>query len=277
MCALLTSCEKLPIPPTLFPSDFQACVTKMTEEMASPAAVTFSLTMRECALRADSCASLRACALHGASAESCKGRGRQGVVGFCDVEGRALSCWRDEVLAVRDCTRGGEQCIVIDGEATCTLGQCAASTREGDRRCSASGTHLLRCQKGKVMSLDCTPFGLKCSTTGDGAAGCSTSGPLCSGEAKRCEGDVAVGCLNGHEVRVDCGAAHLRCTPEPGAVPVGSCVSPPAGSDACSPTDKARCNGGDIDYCYAGRARSYSCKALGFGKCDVGKKGAHCS
>src|SRR5579864_2990510 len=91
MCALLTSCDKLPIPSTLFPSDFQACVTKMTEEMASPSAVLFSLTMRECALKADSCASLRDCALHGASADACKGRGRQGVVGFCDVEGRALT------------------------------------------------------------------------------------------------------------------------------------------------------------------------------------------
>jgi hypothetical protein len=278
MCALLTSCEKLPIPSTLFPSDFQACVTKMAEEMASPAAVTFSLTMRECALRADGCTSLRACALHGASGDACKGRGRQGVVGFCDVDGRALTCWRDEVLAVRDCPRGGEQCIVVDGEATCTLGQCPANAKEGDRpRCSASGTHLLRCEKGKVMSLDCTPFGLKCSTTGDGEVGCSTTGPPCSGATRRCEGNVAVGCLNGHEVRVDCGAAGLQCAPMPGAVAIGSCVSPRIMAEPCSPTDRAKCSGSDIEYCYAGRARSYSCRALGFGKCDTGKKGVRCS
>jgi hypothetical protein len=277
MCALLTSCDRLPIPSTLFPSDFQACVAKMTEDMASPAAVVFSLTMRECALQADGCASLRSCALHGASVEACKGRGRQGVVGFCDVDGRAVSCWHDEVFAVRDCTRGGEQCVVLDGEASCTLGLCPASAAEGERpRCSASGTHVVRCEKGKVMSLDCTPFGLKCSTT-DGSAGCSTSGPSCDGVAKRCDGNVAVGCLNGHEVRVDCGAAGLQCGSMPGAIAVGSCISPKTGVRDCNLMDKPKCDGSDIDYCYAGRARSYSCKSLGFGKCDAGKKGVRCS
>src|SRR5262249_55016992 len=113
MCALLTSCDRLPIPSSLFPADFQGCVNKMTEELASPAAVKFSLTMRECGLRANSCATLRACALRGASPDACKGRGRQGVVGLCDIDGRALSCWHDEVLAVRDCTRGDEQCMVV--------------------------------------------------------------------------------------------------------------------------------------------------------------------
>jgi hypothetical protein len=278
MCALLTSCDKLPIPSTLFPADFQACVGKMTEEMASPSALMFSLTMRECALRADSCSSLRDCALHGASADSCKGRGRQGVAGFCDVEGRALTCWHDEVLAVRDCTRGAEQCVVVDGEATCTLGQCLAAASEGERpRCSASGTHLLHCEKGKLMSLDCTPFGLRCSTTGDGAAGCSTSGPQCSGATKRCEGNVAVGCLNGHEVRVECAAAGLQCAPSPGTIAVGSCMSVPTETAACGPTEKAKCDGSDIHYCYASRARSYSCKALGFNKCESGKRGTRCS
>src|SRR5579864_6870514 len=29
MCALLTSCDKLPIPPSLIPPDFSACVAKM--------------------------------------------------------------------------------------------------------------------------------------------------------------------------------------------------------------------------------------------------------
>jgi hypothetical protein len=277
MCALLTSCDRLPIPSTLFPADFQACVSQMTEQMASPSAVTFSLTMRECALRADGCASLRDCALHGARADACRGRGRQGVVGFCDVEGRALTCWHEEVLAVRDCTRGGEQCLVVDGEATCTLGQCPATASDGHPRCSASGTHLIRCEKGKVMSLDCTPFGLKCSTTGEGAAGCSTTGPQCSAATKRCEGNVAVGCLNGHEVRVDCATAGLECTPLPGAIVVGSCVSTPTEAAACSLTEKAACDGSDIRYCYAARARSYSCKGLGFSKCEAGKKGARCS
>jgi hypothetical protein len=277
MCALLTSCDKLPIPSALFPSDFPACVKKMTDEMTSVAAVNFSLTMRECGLQADSCAALRACARHGASAEACTGRGRQSVVGFCDVDGRALTCWHDEVLAVRDCTRGGEQCIVVDGEATCTLGACPASIKEGDKPCcSPSGTHLLHCEKGKLASLDCTAFGLKCATASDGTSGCATGGPQCSDGAKRCAGNVAIGCLNGHEVRVDCDAAGLACAPSPGAIAVGACVARPPPSSGCAPDDKAKCDGSSIQYCYAGRPRSYSCSALGFHKCEAGKTGVRC-
>jgi hypothetical protein len=278
MCALLTSCDKLPIPAALFPADFQACVKKMTDEMTSPTAVNFSLTMRECGLQADSCAGLRTCALHGATPEACKGRGRQGFVGLCDVDGRALTCWHDEVLAVRDCTRGGEQCIVVDGEATCTLGPCPAGVNEGDKpRCSASGTHLLRCEKGSLASRDCAAFGLKCTTPGDGTAGCATSGPPCRGASRRCDGNVAVGCLNSHEVRVDCDDAGMACEKAPGTIPVGACIARLPSAGACDVGGKAKCDGGSIQYCYAGRPRSVFCKALGFQNCDVGRNGVRCT
>jgi hypothetical protein len=285
MCALLTSCDKVAIPPALFPADFQGCVKRMSDEMTSPGAVNFSLTMRECGLRADSCASFRACALHGASPDACKGRGKQAVVGFCDVDGRALTCWHDDVLAVRDCNRGGEQCVVVDGEAACTLGPCPPGVKEGDKSsCSVSGTHSIRCEKGKLASLDCTAFGLKCTTALDGSSGCATGGPPCRGkEERRCDGNVAVGCIHGHEVRVDCAAAGLVCAQASGQVsgvaPVGACAAPPALSGPCDVADKARCDetGTAIQYCYAGRSRSYSCKALGFRKCDPGKNGARCS
>src|SRR5579884_815349 len=64
MCALLTTCDRLPIPPNLIPPDFQTCVKRFTEEMAKPEAINFSLTMRECGLQSNSCSTLRACALH---------------------------------------------------------------------------------------------------------------------------------------------------------------------------------------------------------------------
>ncbi len=273
MCALLTSCESLPIPRALVPSDFQACTKKMTEELTSPAAVSFSLTMRECGLTSSSCAGLRACALHGARADACRGRGGQGVVGFCDVEGRALTCWHDEVMAVRDCPRGGEQCVADDGRAKCTLGSCADVS--GKARCSASGAHLVRCEKGKLVSLDCVAFGLGCTTAPDGTAGCATSGAVCD-NVKRCEKDVAVTCLNGHEVKVDCSSGGLSCSGPPGAVPVGACVAPPPRTHACRPDDKPTCDGETIKYCNAGSSRSYSCKALGFRACESDKDGVRC-
>ena len=278
MCALLTSCDRLPIPPSLYPSDFGACVKKMMGDMSSPSAVNFSLTMRECGLEANSCATLRACALHGASLDSCKGRGQKGVVGFCDVVGRAITCWHDEVLSVRDCTRGSEQCLVVDGEATCTLGPCGASVDGGDAaRCSASGSHLLRCEKGKLASLDCTAFGLRCSKRGDGAAGCATGGPACSESSKRCDGNVAVGCYNGHEVRVDCDTAGMSCAATPGMAAVGACAAPVTDKAECDPTDKPRCEGGGIRYCYGGKERTLPCASVGFGKCDAAGGVVRCS
>ena len=124
--------------------------------------------------------------------------------------------------------------------------------------------------------MDCAAFGLKCTTAGDGVSGCATSGPACSGAEKRCEGNVAVGCVNGHEVRVDCHAAGLACAQSPGAMQVGACMAPPALAGACDPAEKANCDGTSIHYCYAGRSRSYSCDAIGFRKCGTGKNGVRC-
>src|SRR4051812_21648174 len=59
MCALLTACDKLPLPAGLVPHDFVGCTRALHAELASPAAVTFSLTLRECGLRASSCGELR--------------------------------------------------------------------------------------------------------------------------------------------------------------------------------------------------------------------------
>jgi hypothetical protein len=278
MCAILTGCDKLPIPPNLIPTDFQSCVKRFTEEMTSVGGINFSLTMRECGLQANSCAMLKACALRGANPDACSGRGQQGFVGFCDVDGRALTCWHGQIVAVRDCGRGKEECIVRDGAATCTLGPCGGDMKEGDKpRCSASGTHLLHCEKGKLASLDCAAFGLRCLTAPDGTSGCATGGPACTGTAKHCDGKTAVGCFNGHEVRVDCAAAGLVCDPTPGGTPIGACVAPPPAIGGCDPAEKAHCDGANIKYCVAGKPRSHFCKASSFNRCENTKNGPHCA
>ena len=279
MCALLTSCDKLPIPPSLIPPDFAACVAKLAGDLSSPSTVGFSLLMRECGLQSNSCAALRACALRGADPNACAGRGKQAVVGFCDVDGRALACWHEQVLAVRDCPRGGEQCIVASGQSTCTLGPCPSGVVEGDKpRCSASGRHLLHCEKGKLASLDCAAFGLNCSSAADGTAGCATAGASCASGARRCDANTAVGCYDGHEVRVECGAAGLTCSSSAGSTPIGACYSPaPPPADACDMADHGKCDGASVKYCYAGTPRVYPCKALGFNRCEAQGAGVHCS
>jgi hypothetical protein len=277
MCALLTSCDKLPIPPVA--SDFAACVRKMTQEMTSPAALSFSLTLRECGLKANSCAELRTCALRGAKPDACKGRGKNGATGVCDIDGRAITCWNEQVLAVRDCPRGGELCAVRDGEALCTLGPCEAGQDTAAPSCSRSGTRILRCDKGKLVSLDCATFGLVCAPGGDGAA-CVPATSRCNGSTTRCDGNQAVSCHNGREARVDCGAAGLSCTAAPGAIAIGTCHAPPppGGGSGCDANAPARCDGASLKYCFAGKTRSYLCKALGFNRCASSPKGgARCA
>jgi len=273
MCALLTSCDGLPIPPSLVPRDFAGCVRTVMGELASPSAVAFSLTLKECGLRASSCSALRTCALRGAKPDVCAGRGKDSPAGFCDSDGRAISCWREKIFGVRDCPRGGEQCAVRDGEALCTLGPCPADMKDVGPSCSASGTRILRCEKGRIASLDCSAFGLRCATTADGP-GCATVGAQCTGKALRCDGDVAVGCYNGREARVDCGAAGLGCAGGR-ATPYGACSPPDGDVGACETA--TRCDGANISYCFGRKQRSYFCKALGFARCVNDGKGARCA
>lgn len=274
MCALLTSCDALPIPPSMLPSDFAACVKTMSENLTRGGALSFSLTVRECGLGANSCTQLRACALRGAKPDACVGRGRAAPAGYCDSAGRALTCVRGRVAAVRDCPRGGEQCAVRDGQAVCALGACGAGADAGGPSCSASGTRILQCEKGTLVSVDCSAFGLSCASQADGAA-CAPATSACTGDTKRCEGNIAVECLHGHEVRVDCAASGLACG-GPGTA-VGACVAPVSASGACDTASPARCEGASIKYCASGRPRSYPCKSLAFSRCAADGTSARCA
>jgi hypothetical protein len=279
MCALLVSCDALPLPPSMVPQDFGKCVRTMTDELSKASGINFSLTIRECGLRANTCQQLRTCALRGAKPDACVGRGGQGIVGYCDIEGRALSCFKDKVLAVRDCPRGGEQCAVRGGDAYCALGPCPPDMTEGaPATCSANGTRILRCEKGKLVSLDCAAFGLKCALDG-GVAGCASEGASCSGTASRCDGATAIACHHGHEVRVDCAAAGLACGGPAGSAAVGACAAAPpsADKDKCDPAAPAKCDGSSIKYCAEGKTRSYPCKAVSFNRCVSDAKGVRCA
>jgi hypothetical protein len=281
MCALLTSCERLPLPPGLVPGDFAACTRAMFAELASPAAVTFSLTLRDCGLRASSCGELRTCALRGAKADVCAGRGKGGAVDLCDGEGRAVTCQNERVALVRDCPRGGEQCVVRDGKAVCALGAC---DKDSPATCSPSGTRVLECSKGKLLSLDCAAFGLRC-VTGKSGPECATTGAACpSGGATRCEGGTAIGCFRGHDVRVDCAARGLACAGGTSGLDagggsfatVGACATAVPAKGACDPAAPPRCDGATLRWCAWGQPRGYLCKSVGLSRCVADDKGARC-
>ncbi|MDB5212788.1 MAG: hypothetical protein JWO86_715 [Myxococcaceae bacterium] len=297
MCALLTACEKLPLPSGIVPHDFVGCTRTLYAELASPAAAAFSLTLRDCGLRASSCGELRSCALRGAKVDVCTGRGKAGPVDMCDGDGRAITCINERVSLVRDCPRGGEQCVVREGHAVCALGSCE---KEAAPACSVSGTRVLECKKGKLLSLDCGAFGLQCTSSADGPK-CATQAPACREGATRCEGATAVGCYHGHEVRIDCGARGLACgvatgdgggggasspssSSSMGAVGACAVIAPPrpAGADggasaSCDPSAVPRCDGASLRWCAWGQPRSYLCKSVGLQRCVSDDKGARCA
>ncbi len=294
MCTLLTGCADLPLPA---PPDVASCVRDLGSWLARPDAVSFSLTLRECALGATSCGQLVTCARRGVHADVCQGRGQNGASAFCDVDGRAVTCVHGAVTQVRDCSRGGERCQASSGDAQCSLASVAGATgsRSNDAcadatttgggaapvaRCSASGTHLLTCDQGKSASIDCAAFGLVCASGADGA-GCAPPSATCSAGSERCENGVAVRCLHGHEVRIDCGAAGLVC--DGAGAAVGACRVPSVAGgpvDPCLHAPAPSCGeGAQLTYCAtaAGGMRRVSCKQGGLGRCVRDAHGARCA
>lgn len=280
MCALLTSCERLPLPTGLVPKDFVGCTRALYAELASAAAVSFSLTLRDCGLRASSCGELRTCALRGARGDVCTGRGKAGPVDMCDGDGRAITCNNERVTLVRDCPRGGEQCIVREGHAVCALGACE---QDGAPACSPSGTRVLECKKGKLLSLDCGAFGLRCAPSSEGPR-CATQAGSCNEGTTRCEGAMAVACWHGHEVRIDCSARGLACGAGTSALdagggiisPIGVCAAVTPAKGACDPAAPPRCDGATLRWCAWGQPRGYLCKSVGLSRCIADDKGARC-
>lgn len=271
MCALLLGCTDVPL---MAPKkDFGECVTHLQGVLSSPDALKFSVPLRECGMQSNSCKELRECALRGASADVCKGRGKGKAVGFCDNDGRALTCYNEKLVQVRDCPRYGEQCSARDGNSTCTLGDCPSDIPpDGTPVCSGNNQKIFSCDRGKLVSLDCSAFGLSCIKD-DGKPTCAAaSAPVCAkGTADKCASDDHVSCVSGHEVKVQCSKANLKCASSSDPS-LGVCSAPPIDGGTCDPKAPAKCNGNSIEYCVGGKTRSFFCKGLGFAKCG-GKPG----
>jgi len=283
----------VPIPSQYIPASFQACVNKLADELLSPSTVTQTTLLTDCAVNASSCARLRTCALRGADEEACKGRGPDGIVGFCDRDGRALACWHGHILGVRDCPSESENCQVMpasggpnqpQSQAQCVLAPCSAAGMQAGAapKCSSGNTHVLRCEGGKVTAVNCEQRGLRCFAGVDtnGEAACATTLPVCAAGSHRCEGNVSVGCHNGHEVKIDCARAGkgFSCAGGPGAVAVGSCFFTPPSGSTCNPNDTPTCerNGTDIKFCFKGDPRTHNCGAMSKRCVSDRTSGAHC-
>ena len=278
MCAFLIGCPDIPLPVPR--QDVGECVQHFIHGMTSPEAVKFSLPLRECGLQANSCKELRECAQRGVQPSICKDRGADKPISFCDTEGRVVNCYKGKLMQVRDCPRYGEQCAARDGSAACVLGSCPAEVpSDGTPVCSANGQKVFQCDRGKLVSLDCTAFGLACVKDPEGKPACappSTTACATKGTT-RCEGEDAIGCVGGHEVHVQCGKSGMKCAEKPGKDTYGVCAAPAADGGSCTPDSPSKCNGSTVQYCLAGAQRSFFCKGLGFDKCLGGPGKVHCA
>lgn len=275
MCALLTSCGDVAFP--IPAPDVPGCVKAAWDALSSPDTVRMSLGIRDCALRANSCREVRACALAGADANVCNGRGMKSdtPIGFCDLDGRAVSCFRGKPKFVRDCPRAGEQCSVAGGNPICSLGPCPADLPEGASQCSGNGQRVLECIDGRLRSRDCSVLGLTCESRG-GSPACVPSSKKCSGQTHRCDGKAAIGCLDGHEVKILCDAAKMSCALPNEPNKVGLCAAEES-ETKCDPKADAQCVGNTIEYCINGQKRSFLCKTFGFNRCVMGPTGPRCA
>jgi hypothetical protein len=280
MCALLIGCPDVPL--SVPSQDLGECVKMLWSQLAHPDAVKFSIPLRECGLRADSCKELRECGLRGASPDSCQGRGMDRTMSFCDGDGRALTCSKGKLVQVRDCPRFGEQCAAKGGTSTCYLGTCPPEVpNDGTPVCSGNGHKIFVCDAGKLLSFDCGAFGLACVKGPDDKPTCAPPTASCGKDHKKCDGDDFVGCVGGHEVKVECGKLGMKCAEKPGKDTIGGCVPPPGGGAdggaPCAANFQSKCVGNNVQYCVGGRTRSFFCKGLGFAKCVGGPGQAHCA
>ncbi len=276
-CALVLACRDVPMFPPA--ADFQACVHALMEQLSSPGALNTSVSIRECGLSATSCKTLRSCALKGAAATICDNVALESdkPIGKCDLDARAITCWRGKVLGVRNCGIADELCVVKEGKAECALpGVCPPNVKA---EWSCSGTRMVKCQDGKFVSIDCKVLNLACVSAKDDkgtpVVGCAPANtPSCKDTKIKCEAGNAVGCVYGKEVKVACSESGMTCA-DPSKPPtdrtVGVCEAP-AGTKGCDPKKfEPKCSGAAIEYCANGTLRSYPCKSIGASKCVADK------
>lgn len=176
------------------------------------------------------------------------------------------------------CAASGRTCDAVgssSGDCTGTDGHKCTSTR-----CQSTRIHVCA-NSGVDNGFDCASFGAGTCTDSDAGGGpaCDPSGTTTAcvaTPAVSCEGNVAVGCPTGLEVRVDCTNITGRCTPN--ALGSGNtfdvsraCTIPKAVTDggAGGCTDDL-CQGAQLVACVRGaQSLPIDCAALKLGGCQI--------
>jgi hypothetical protein len=272
LCALEVGCDSARgTSPNVAPAsrDLADCIRTHGRRLlsgAEPAGAT------ACSLRATTCAELHACATEaeGRAQAACAGKGRDGAVSICDGPTRGLTCSQGRVVQITRCA-SPSTCSIVDGLPACAGAPCRA-TGAFRPRCGVDGARMTTCSKGRLLEIDCAARGGRCVEL-EGIAACTPNGEPCQPADARCDGEVAVQCVQGREVRVRCDAVGLSCARSGAEV---GCAWRGVGKP-CEVGARATCEGTSVRYCMDGRTRTYACRALGFTRCLSGADGVRCA
>ena len=152
--------------------------------------------------------------------------------GQCDAQGVLYTCNGDQ-LNVENCVAAGQSCA---WDPVGMRFKCQAPDQPPNDECAGvppdglcQGSVLIRCNAGRRQQEDCSQRGLICQRLAQGNV-CTAAAPPpqpdpCEGiaPAGNCEGNVAVYCIDGQRVEIDCGLLGLPCFAIPGLGAI--CVS----------------------------------------------------
>lgn len=163
----------------------------------------------------------------------------------CTLDGQTLRV---------NCARHDAGCTFLGAYFGCSLGTCT-----GRPRCRGDEREL--CIGNSLFLSDCARDGQRCEEPRDGGARCVSEVPCARRDLGRCEGSIAINCLNEFEARTDCALNPTRKRCDKGA-----CVET---GTQCSGL-RVSCEGAAVQYCQDGFVRKADCVSAGFAGCDAG-------
>jgi hypothetical protein len=171
-----------------------------------------------------------------------------------------------------NCGLANYKCGIKTGQtatASCTPGPCQSSYSP-----KCDGFRLLSCAGGLIEVRDCKAESKFCYVPDRGSPTCRgnqrTSCSTKSGFRPKCEGNVAVSCVEGREHWEWCDRSDLL----PGACKDGLCTD--TGTE-CTVGALDKCLGDYLQVCIDGTWRTIDCEKLGLGKCKPKGLIANCS
>jgi hypothetical protein len=223
----------------------------------------------DCAKGASSCTDALTCASKNHGPDWCAAHAGPTCDG--DVLVSCLGGWGLEQV---DCTAFGQRCGTANGAGTCTDGKTCDPTATDH----CAGNLFVTCDSTTKLesSVDCSALrsGGTCvdmRVNGSGTIGCFPSASAsCGPDSASCDGAAAVVCLDGIQLRVECGQFASHCVVTNGKF---DCV-PDATS--CTSSSPDSCSGTALQLCQNGSYVQVPCASLGLAACDASGANPKC-